>query len=79
MTTGQRIKALRLAKNPSQQELGALVGVKKAAIHKYESGIVVNLKRATVERPPPAGGAPLYPNPPHPHPGPHRRRPAHLR
>ncbi|NCE65033.1 helix-turn-helix domain-containing protein [Pseudoflavonifractor sp. 524-17] len=50
MTTGQRIKALRLAKNLSQQELGALVGVKKAAIHKYESGIVVNLKRATVER-----------------------------
>ena len=50
MTTGQRIKALRLSKNLSQEELGSLIGVKKAAINKYENGIVVNLKRSTIAR-----------------------------
>lgn len=48
MTTGQRIKALRLSKGLSQEELGEAIGVKKAAINKYENGIVVNLKRSTI-------------------------------
>ena len=50
MTTGERIKALRVSKCMSQEELGALVGVKKAAINKYETGVVVNLKRSTIAK-----------------------------
>lgn len=50
MTTGERIRSLRVAKHMSQEELGALVGVKKAAINKYETGIVVNLKRSMIEK-----------------------------
>lgn len=50
MTTGERIKALRLARKMSQEDLGKLVGVKKAAIYKYEKGLVVNLKRGMIDR-----------------------------
>ena len=50
MTTGQRIKTLRLSRGLSQEELGEMIGVKKAAINKYENGIVVNLKRSTIAR-----------------------------
>ena len=50
MTTGERIKSLRQAKRMSQEELGVLVGVHKAAINKYETGIVVNLKRSVIEK-----------------------------
>ena len=44
MTTGERIKAFRISLGMSQEELGELIGVKKAAINKYETGLVVNLK-----------------------------------
>lgn len=47
MTTGERIKQARLAANMTQAELGAKVGVKFSAIHKYESGMV-DLKRSTI-------------------------------
>ena len=50
MTTGERIKKLRLEKNMSQEELGEKVGVQKAAINKYETGIVVNLKRGMIAK-----------------------------
>ena len=50
MTTGERIKQLRLAKHLTQEQLGALVGVKKAAINKYETGLVVNLKRSMIAK-----------------------------
>ena len=50
MTMGERIKQLRLAAGLSQEELGAKVGVQKAAIHKYENGLVVNLKRAMIDK-----------------------------
>lgn len=50
VTTGQRIKQLRLAKGLSQEQLGGMVGVKKAAINKYESGLVVNIKRSTIAK-----------------------------
>lgn len=49
MTIGERIKQLRTAKNMTQEELGEKVGVKKAAIYKYETGLVVNLKRDVIE------------------------------
>lgn len=50
MKTADKIKALRLAKNLSQEALGELVGVKKAAINKYETGRVVNIKRTTLQK-----------------------------
>ena len=49
-TTGQRIKAARIAAGMTQQELADKVGVKYAAIHKYEAGLVVNLKRDTIAK-----------------------------
>ena len=48
MTTGERIKALRISAKMTQEELGAAIGVQKAAVHKYESGLVVNLKPSII-------------------------------
>ena len=50
MTTGERIKYLRLRNGLSQEELGKKVGVGKAAINKYEKGIVVNFKRSMIDK-----------------------------
>lgn len=50
MTMGDRIKYLRLKANLTQEELGAKVGVNKAAINKYETGTVENLKRSMIEK-----------------------------
>lgn len=48
MTTSERIKQARINKGLTQEELGKLIGVQRAAINKYESGLVVNLKRTTI-------------------------------
>lgn len=48
MTTGEKIKQLRRQLGMTQEELGAKIGVQKAAINKYETGIVVNLKKSTL-------------------------------
>ena len=48
MEVGTRIRALRTARGLTQEEPGKLLGVKKAAVQKYENGSVENLKRATV-------------------------------
>ena len=50
MDLGNIIKQLRIENNLTQEELGKLVGLKKAAIHKYESGIVQNMKRTTISK-----------------------------
>ena len=50
MTTGEKIKELRKALGMTQEELGEKIGVQKAAINKYETGIVVNLKQDTIRR-----------------------------
>ncbi|WP_338630353.1 helix-turn-helix transcriptional regulator [Clostridium baratii] len=50
MDTGEIIKQLRLQKGLTQEELGNLVGLKKAAINKYESGKVENIKRSTIQK-----------------------------
>lgn len=42
---GERIKILRTALNITQEELGNKVGVQRAAINKYEKGVVSNIKR----------------------------------
>lgn len=49
MTVGERIKTYRLNKGWTQEELGKQLGVGKAAIQKYESGQVQNLKSATIK------------------------------
>lgn len=48
MTTGEKIRELRKRLGLTQEELGNMIGVKKAAINKYETGVVVNLKRSTI-------------------------------
>lgn len=50
MNIGEKIKAARLAKGMTQEELGAILGVQKSAIAKYESGRVVNIKRSTLKK-----------------------------
>ncbi len=49
MEMGERIKKLRQEKGLTQEELGKYIGVKKAAIMKYEKGNVQNMKRSTIE------------------------------
>ena len=44
------VKELRIKKGLSQEELGQLVGLKKAAINKYETGVVINPKRSLIEK-----------------------------
>lgn len=49
MDIGKKIKAARIAKGMTQEELGQCLGVQKSAIAKYESGRVVNIKRTTLK------------------------------
>lgn len=50
MDIGEKIKAARIAKGMTQEELGKLLGVQKSAVAKYESGRVVNIKRSTLKK-----------------------------
>ena len=50
MTVGEKIKKLRLERGLTQEELGDVLGVKKAAVQKYESGQVQNLKQSTIKK-----------------------------
>jgi transcriptional regulator with XRE-family HTH domain len=50
MNIGEKIKTARLAKGMTQEELGKALGKQKAAIAKYEKGIVVNIKRSTLQK-----------------------------
>lgn len=47
---GNYIKYLRTSRNMTQEELGSIIGVKKAAVQKWESGMVQNLKRDTIKK-----------------------------
>ena len=47
--TGKRIRARRKELDMTQEELGQKAGVTKDTINKYETGIVQNLKRSTIE------------------------------
>ena len=49
-TIGERIKYLRVLADMSQEELGNRVGVQRAAINKYEKGMVTNIPIATIEK-----------------------------
>jgi Predicted transcriptional regulators len=46
---GQRIRDCRKASNKTQKELAALLGVKEAAVSKWESGKVENIPRSTIK------------------------------
>jgi len=48
MTIGDKIKRLRIDREMTQEELGSAIGVQKAAINKYETGVVVNLKQSVI-------------------------------
>ena len=50
MEAGEIIKNLRIKKKLTQEELGALLGVKKSAIQKYESGAIANFKIETLQK-----------------------------
>ena len=43
-----RIRDLRIERGMTQEELGKAVGLKRAAINKYEKGVVVNIKQETI-------------------------------
>lgn len=45
---GDRLKRLRLEHNMTQEEIGKVLGVQKAAINKYEKGNVENIKRSSI-------------------------------
>ena len=46
----KRIRLMRKACDLTQEELGAKIGVTKATVNKYESAVVVNLKRTVIEK-----------------------------
>lgn len=50
MEMGELIKNLRIKKGLTQEELGNLLGLKKAAINKYENGTVENIKRSIIQK-----------------------------
>ena len=50
MTIGENIKKFRKERKLTQEQLGNILGVKKAAIQKYENGTVKNLKQETIKK-----------------------------
>ena len=50
MNIGNLIKKLRTEKGYSQEQLGNMLGVQRAAVQKWECGIVKNLKRETIKK-----------------------------
>lgn len=50
MEMGKRIQQLRTEKGMTQEELGRLVGVQRAAVQKWESGLTTNLRRSVIQK-----------------------------
>ena len=50
MDIGTYIRQLRIEKGLTQEELGTIVGVQRAAVQKWEKGSVQNLKRTTIQK-----------------------------
>ena len=50
MNTGEKIKMLRKSAKMTQAELAEKLGVRDAAVAKYETGRVTNLKRETIAK-----------------------------
>lgn len=49
MSMGEIIKSNRLRLGLSQEKLGEILGVNKAAVQKWESGLVENIKRSKIK------------------------------
>ena len=49
-TMGEILKELRLQKGLTQEEVGKIIGVQKAAIQKYEKGDVENMKQSSIKK-----------------------------
>lgn len=47
---GEILKELRTERGLTQEEVGKIIGVQKAAIQKYEKGDVKNLKRSAIRK-----------------------------
>lgn len=50
MNLGSYIKSLRIRSGYTQEQLGKLIGVQRAAVQKWECGRVCNLRRETINR-----------------------------
>ena len=50
MSMGDIIRRLRLGRGMTQEELGNVIGVQKSAIRKYESGMVENIPRSSIQK-----------------------------
>lgn len=50
MEMSEIIRSLRLERGLTQEQLGNLIGVQKSAIRKYESGVVQNMKRSSIQK-----------------------------
>ena len=50
MNMGERIRELRKEKGVTQEELGRVIGVRQSAIRKYESGMVENIPRSSIQK-----------------------------
>lgn len=50
MTIGERLKRLRTEKGLTQEEVGNILGITKAAIQKYENGSITNFRSDTIRK-----------------------------
>lgn len=50
MQMHERLKALRESKGLTQEQVGEVLGVKKATINKYEQGEIQNIKRSNIKK-----------------------------
>ena len=50
MTMGERIRFYRNKQGLTMEQLGEMLGVRRAAVMKYEDGSVENIKRSTIKR-----------------------------
>lgn len=46
----KRIKDKRIENNLTMEELGKKLGVQKSAVHKWETGLVENIKQTTIKK-----------------------------
>lgn len=50
MTIGERLKRLRIEKGLTQEEVGNILGITKAAVQKYENGTITNFRSDTIRK-----------------------------
>lgn len=50
MSMAENIRRLRIQHKMTQEELGSVLGVQKSAIRKYESGMVENIPRSSIQK-----------------------------